>query len=250
MFVLLDLQTVCRQLGLLPTEPPQYHLTLYQRSDSLALDSVWCHQVRPYITDCANNGFYPGGCAWYRELSVSCQGENPCDSLVTKLASPVPHPAWLVAVWHRIQERGYLTISSSMYTLLIIHPNNNFVYSMQKGVEQILTGVSLGPTLMGSAWTFSVFSTYTLVCTCCSPIPFRAEILFDKTTLPNHPKYGLMLTHITWLNQWDASFEKLLQYVGSISNPCPDCKQFNQIINRSARFEMGKGYAKSESWYA
>lgn len=170
--------------------------------------------------------------------------------LLPKLASPVPHPAWLVAVWHRIQERGYLTISSSMYTLLIIHPNNNFDYSMQKGVEQILTGVSLGPTLTWSAWTFSVFSTYTLVCTCCSPIPFRAEILFDKTTLPNYPKYGLMLTHITWLNQWDASFEKLVQYVGSISNPCPDCKQFNQIINRSARFEMGKGYAKSESWYA
>ena len=59
-----------------------------------------------------------------------------------------------------------------------------------------------------------------------------------------------MLSHITWLNQWDASFEKLLQYVGPISNPWPDCKRFNQIINRSARFEMGKGYAKSESWCA
>jgi len=92
MFVHLDLQTVCRQLGLLPTETPQYRLLFYQRLESFALDNVGCWHVRPYITDCANNGFYPSGCRWYGELSVSCQGENPCDSLVTKI-SPVPHPA-------------------------------------------------------------------------------------------------------------------------------------------------------------
>ena len=59
MYVHLGLQVVCRQLGFLSTGAVAYSYAHFGRGTGpIVLDNVQCRQLRPYITDCANNGLY------------------------------------------------------------------------------------------------------------------------------------------------------------------------------------------------
>ena len=76
MCVHLGLQVVCRQLGFLSTGAVEYRYAHFGRGNgSIVLDNVQCRQLRPYITDCSNNGLYLHNCGHYEDAGVSCQGE-------------------------------------------------------------------------------------------------------------------------------------------------------------------------------
>jgi len=69
----LNVQVVCRQLGFPSTGAEQYYEhTLYDPDTSfIVLYFVNCWQLRPYITDCANHGFFLR--THGNPVDVSCQ---------------------------------------------------------------------------------------------------------------------------------------------------------------------------------
>lgn len=115
------LQVVCRQLGFPSAGTvPYYGHTLYDQDASfIVLYFVDCRQLRPYITDCANHGFFLRTHRYHPPVYVSCQGENTFHYQINTqltLSACHSHPGCLVAVWHGLQELGYLADSNTSHT--------------------------------------------------------------------------------------------------------------------------------------